>query len=276
MKKLWILLVFGMLFSCNTNSLDGNENLNMASYEYDDAGIELSNLQEEIVEKRSNSVVQDQKIIKTANLRFETKDVTATHQNIISLVKKYNGLVQNDNSGKSYNKEYIRMTVRVPSEKFEDVLLGVSEGVGYFDQKEITQKDVTEEFVDIHARLSAKRKLENRYLELLQKAKNVKEMLEIERELSKIREEIEAKEGRLNYLQDKVSLSTFYIEFYKTSEIKGLPVTYGQKILNALKSGWNGVSAFFIGLITMWPFIIFIGIIIYFIRRYIKRKRNKK
>ena len=122
---------------------------------------------------------------------------------------------------------------------------------------------------------SAKRKLENRYLELLQQAKNVKEMLEIERELSKIREEIEAKEGRLNYLQDKVSLSTFYIEFYKTSEIKGVPISYGQKILNALKSGWNAVSAFFIGLVSIWPFIFIIGGVIYFIRRYIKRKRKK-
>ena len=272
MKKLWILLVIGILFSCNTDSVNGDQNLKMASYEYDEAGSDVSNSEETNGNKRTSTVVQDQKIIKTANLRFETKDVAATHENIISLVKLHNGLVQNDNSGKNYNKEYIRMTIRVPSEKFEDVLLGISEGVGYFDQKEITQKDVTEEFVDINARLNAKRKLENRYLELLQQARNVKEMLEIERELSKIREEIEAKEGRLNYLQDKVSLSTFHIEFYKTSEIKGLPVSYGQKIANALKSGWNAVSALFIGFISIWPFIILIGIIVYVIRRFIKRK----
>jgi len=275
MKKLWILLVFSMLFSCGTDSVNGDQNLKMASYSYDEAGIDVSSLEETIVTKSTGTVVQDQKIIKTANLRFETKDVTVTHQNIITLVKIHNGFVQNDNSGKNYNKEYIRMTIRVPSEKFEDILFGISEGVGYFDQKDISQKDVTEEFVDVKARLNAKRKLENRYLELLQQAKNVKEMLEIERELSKIREEIEAKEGRLNYLQDKVSLSTFYIEFYKTSEIKGVPISYGQKILNALKSGWNAVSAFFIGLVSIWPFIFIIGGVIYFIRRYIKRKRKK-
>ena len=276
MKKLWILLVFSILFSCGTDSVNRDQKLKMASYGYDEAEVDVSSLEETIVTKSTGTVVQDQKIIKTANLRFETKDVTVTHQNIITLVKIHNGFVQNDNSGKNYNKEYIRMTIRVPSEKFEDILFGISEGVGYFDQKDISQKDVTEEFVDVKARLNAKRKLENRYLELLQQAKNVKEMLEIERELSKIREEIEAKEGRLNYLQDKVSLSTFYIEFYKTSEIKGLPVSYGQKIVNALKSGWNGVSAFFIGFISIWPFIIFIGFIVYLIRRYIKRKRKNK
>jgi hypothetical protein len=275
MKKLWILLVFSILFSCGTDSVNRDQKLKMASYGYDEAEVDVSSLEETIVTKSTGTVVQDQKIIKTANLRFETKDVTVTHQNIISLVKIHNGFVQNDNSGKNYNKEYIRMTIRVPSEKFEDILFGISEGVGYFDQKDISQKDVTEEFVDVKARLNAKRKLENRYLELLQQAKNVKEMLEIERELSKIREEIEAKEGRLNYLQDKVSLSTFYIEFYKTSEIKGVPISYGQKILNALKSGWNAVSAFFIGLVSIWPFIFIIGGVIYFIRRYIKRKRKK-
>ena len=164
MKKLWILVVFSLFFSCSNDNVDGVKNLRNASYSSDEAGFVVSNMEEAIVEKRSNSVDQDQKIIKTANLRFETKDVSVTHDNIINLVKINNGFVQNDNSGKNYNQEYIRMTIRVPSEKFEDVLLGVSEGVGYFDQKDITQKDVTEEFVDINARLNAKRKLENRYL----------------------------------------------------------------------------------------------------------------
>lgn len=282
MKKIGILLFLGMLLACNDNSLNSNQNSKMASFNYDEAGIEVSEM-EEVVSDRSldsnNSpadVNQEQKIIKTATLRFETKDLEATHQKILKLTNQHQGFVQNDNSGKNYSKEFINMTIRVPSEKFEEVLLGISEGVGYFDQKQVTQKDVTEEFVDINARLNAKRKLENRYLELLQKAKNVKEMLEIERELSKIREEIESKEGRLKYLQNKVSLSTFYIEFYKTTEIKGVHTSYGQKIVNALKGGWNGISVFFIGIIYLWPFILVIGVVIYFIRRYIKRKRATK
>jgi len=286
MKKIVILLVFGILLACN----DNNTSNRLGAFSYDDdseiappsPSREMYEIEETIIESAeydedSNSpsiIVQEQKIIKTANLTFETKDISKTHQKIVSLAKKYSGFIQNDNSGKDYNREYIMMTVRVPSEKFQSFLDGVSEGIGYFDQKKISQKDVTEEFVDIKARLKAKHKLENRYLELLQKAKNVKEMLEIERNLSIIREEIEAKEGRLKFLQNKVSLSTFYIEFYKTSEVKSETVSYGQKIANALKGGWNGVSVFFLGILYLWPFIIILSLVIYFIKRHLKRRKK--
>jgi len=284
MKKLGILLVFGILLACN----DSNTDKGLGALESDGFGERFSpspsdeayNLEETIVENAEfddspSPVVQEQKIIKTANLKFETKNISETHQKIVSLARQHSGFIQKDNSGKNYGREYIRMTVRVPSGKFQLFLEGVSEDVGYFDQKQISQKDVTEEFVDINARLKAKRSLENRYLELLQKAKNVKEMLEIERNLSVIREEIEAKEGRLKFLQNKVSLSTFYIEFYKTSEVKSETISYGQKIANALKGGWNGVSVFFLGILYIWPFILIITIAVFLIRRYIKRRKNK-
>ncbi len=288
MKKLGILLVFGILLACNEAKDDfgkmksSNSNYSFVEREISplpsQENIEVM-MDEENIKKSERGVqttkIQEQKIIKTANLVFETKDIAATHQKIIKLTQQYQGIVQNDNSGTNYNQQYIRMTVRVPSDKFQSFLEGVSEGVGYFDQKEISQKDVTEEFVDINARLKAKRKLENRYLELLQKAKNVKEMLEIERNLSIIREEIEAKEGRLKFLHNKVSLSTFYIEFYKTTDVKSETISYGQKITNALKGGWNGISVFFLGILYLWPFIILLFIIIYLIRRYLKKRKNK-
>ena len=166
------------------------------------------------------------------------------------------------------------MTVRVPTENFQAFINAVSEGVEYFDQRDISRQDVTEEFIDLEARLKAKRELENRYLELLSKAKNVKEMLEIERELSNIREEIEAKQGRLNYLQDRVSVSTITLEFYKYTAESGVTVSYGQKIKNALKGGWNGVSVFFLGLLYLWPLFILIIVVLVAVRWFFKRRKK--
>ncbi len=165
--------------------------------------------------------------------------------------------------------------VRVPSQNFQPFIDGVSEGVSYFDRKDISRQDVTEEFVDLEARLKAKRELENRYLELLAKAKNVKEMLEIERELSQIREEIEAKQGRLNYLKNRVSLSSINLYFYKTTSQTGVTVSYGQKMVNALKGGWDGISVFFLGILYLWPLFLIVGILILILRRYLKRKKVK-
>lgn len=216
-----------------------------------------------------------QQVIKKGSLEFETSDLEATHQKIQELVATHKGIIQDDNSGKSYRKFYHNVTVRVPSDNFQAFIDGISEGVAYFDRKDISQQDVTEEFVDLEARLKAKRELENRYLELLKQAKNVKEMLEIERELSNIREEIEAKQGRLNYLKNKVSLSTITLHFYKVTSETGVTVSYGQKMKNALKGGWDGISAFFLGLLYLWPLFLLLAILIFFLRRYLRRKKKK-
>lgn len=217
-----------------------------------------------------------EKIIRTARLQFETTDPDKTYSSIIAQLKIYNGFVQNDQASKSYNRINRSLTVRVPSESFRNFIDDISEGVQYFDHKDITQDDVTEEFIDLEARLKAKRALEERYIELLSQAKNVKEMLEVESELSKIREEIEAREGRLNYLKDRVAMSTLTISFYKYTADTGATVSYGQKIKNAFVSGWEGLSVFFIGILSFWPLWILLALTLIFVRKMIRRRKKAR
>jgi len=249
----------------------------MSSIEADDVYYEEAEITEEVALETPPppSQTTSQKIIKTGNLRFETQELEKTHQKILAAVQKVNGYVQRDNTGKNYNSQYHNLTVRIPSENFDTVIAAISDGVSFFEEKTISQRDVTEEFVDLNARLKAKRTLEKRYLELLSKAKNVKEMLEIERELSKIREEIEAREGRLKYLQSQVSESTITIYYYKISSERGVTVSYGRKMINAFKNGWSNVSEFFLGLLHIWPFIILVALSIFMIRRWLKKRKKK-
>jgi hypothetical protein len=215
----------------------------------------------------------EQKIIKTGNLRFETNDIEATYSQIQLAVKSHNAIIQNDTEGKNYESVFKNITVRVPSKNFDLFLKDISKGVAYFDNKEISSQDVTEEYIDIDARLKAKKVLEARYLELLKKANKVTEMLEIEKQLSAVREEIEAKEGQLRYMQSQISMSTITIEFYKTvANEGGATISYGSKIWNAIKSGFNGISSFFIGLLSIWPFLIILATGFYFIRKRFKKK----
>ncbi|AFL80741.1 hypothetical protein Aeqsu_1246 [Aequorivita sublithincola DSM 14238] len=264
-----LLLVF--LMGCS----NGSSNKNYAA-DSSMAGMEIA---EEAkisqIAPSSSPVEQEQKIIKTAHLAFETKDVEATHKKILQLASQYKGLVQSDNSGKDYNRIFKNVTVRIPSENFQQFVDGISEGVAYFDQKDISRQDVSEEFVDLEARLKAKRVLEERYLELLKKANNVKEMLEIELELSNIREEIEAKQGRLQYLQSQVSMSTVNVQFYKTTAETGITQSYGQKMKNAFQGGWNGISVFFLGVLYLWPLFLVAIIIIVVIRIFMKSRKKK-
>lgn len=215
-----------------------------------------------------------QKIIKNANIRFETEDLSATAQTINKAVKKYSAQIQTDAEGSNGFSLTRSMIVRIPSQHFEPFIAEISKGVKYFDTKEISSEDVTEQYIDIEARVKAKKVLEARYLELIGKAKKVSEILEIEKELSTIREEIEAKEGQLRYMKNRVALSTVTIEFYKkTAELPDATVSYGSKMWNAVKSGFNGISSFFIGLLYIWPFILIFVIAFFIIRKKLKKKK---
>jgi hypothetical protein len=262
-----LLLLF--VLGCSNGSSNKN-------YERDSSMAGMEMVEEMVVEDQISSapLAEEQKIIKTARLVFETQDVEATHKKILQLASQYKGLVQSDNSGKDYNRIYKNLTVRIPTENFQPFIDGISEGVDYFDQRDISRQDVSEEFVDLEARLKAKRVLEERYLELLKKANKVEEMLQIERELSNIREEIEAKQGRLQYLQNQVSMSTVNIEFYKTTAETGITQSYGQKMKNAFQGGWNGISVFFLGVLYLWPLFLFAIIIIVIIRIFLKRRKK--
>ncbi|RDI08026.1 DUF4349 domain-containing protein [Flavobacterium sp. AG291] len=216
----------------------------------------------------------EQKIIKNANLRFETDDLPATAEAIAKSVKKYQAHVQNDTEGKTRYELTRTMTVRIPAKYFDAFMADISKGVKYFDTKEISSLDVTEEYIDTDARIKAKKILEQRYLELIGKAKKVSEILEIEKELSAIREEIEAKEGQLRYMKSRIALSTINIEFYKeTAEQPDATVSFGSKMWNAIVSGFNSLSSFFIGLLYFWPFILIFVIAFLIVRKKLKRKK---
>jgi hypothetical protein len=76
----------------------------------------------------------------------------------------------------------------------------------------VSASDVTEEVVDIEARLAVKRSLEQRFVQLLERAQSTGEALEVERALGAVREEIERIEGRRQFLRDRVRMSTVTVE----------------------------------------------------------------
>jgi len=227
----------------------------------------------DFIANNTNEISENTKIIKTANLRFATSNIDESYALIQKSAQQYKAILQNDNTGNDYNSIYRNVTLRIPNQYFDAFINDLSKGVSYFDRKEISAQDVSEEFVDLQARLKAKQTLEKRYLELLSKANKVSEILEIEKELANIREEIEAKQGRLQYLQSRVAMSTITIEMYtEKAQGSGATVSYGSKMWNAIKSGFNGLSSFFLGILHIWPFILILAIIFFFVRRKLRRK----
>lgn len=211
----------------------------------------------------------ERKLIKTGKIEFETGDIAETRKVIFTSLEQHEGYVSSDEENAYGGRRRNTIVVRVPADHFDLLLQEVTAGVTKFDRKVIETKDVTEEFLDIEARLKTKKELEKRYLELLNRANSVSEILEVEKEVGILRSEIESTEGRLRYLQSRVSFSTLSISIYqpKPDESK-----FGQKFSEGFNDGWDSLASFFFFLISIWPFLI-IGTAIFFgIRMWRKRR----
>lgn len=220
------------------------------------------NLSEKVVER---------KLIKNGNISFETDDLEATKTNITQLVKNNNGYISSDRKNEYDERVNYFLSVRIPAENFDNILTSIETTAKKIDNKEIRISDVTEEFLDVETRLKNKKELENRYLEILKKANSVREILDVERELAKLREEIEATEGRLNYLKNQVGFSTLNINFYKLTSSK---TGFGEKISDGFSNGFEYLKSFLLVLISLWPFIILTLVIVFVIRLRIKKRKN--
>lgn len=222
-------------------------------------------------EQRSDKAMEtiERKLIKEGRVEFESDDLNSTRKAIFEAVNKHSGYVSSDQEFKSPGRQSNTIIVRVPADEFDNFLSDATQGVDKFDSKAINVKDVTEEFLNVQARLKTKKELEERYIELLKQAKDVIEILEIEKQIGQLRSEIESIEGRLKYLQDRVAFSTLTMTFYET-----IPdvTEFSQKFKNGFKNGWDNLIWFFVALINIWPFILIgLGLIVG-IRLYARRK----
>jgi hypothetical protein len=280
MKKiLTSVLIVLLLISCSEKKTEeaASYAVEAAPSEEAYAAVEESYDSEKTPTSTADAVLTpvEQKIIKTGHFAFETASVTKTYELIKKSVAQNKGYIQSDETVK-YDERLTRsLIIRIPNSGFQPVVDTLFKNVEVFDEQKVDLQDVTEEFVDVQSRLKAKKELENRYLQLLNKASSIKDMLEIEAQLSQIREEIEAQEGRLKYLQNRVSFSTINITFYEIKEGQKAPSnSYFNRLWNAVEGGFNGIGEFIIGIFTLWPLIVG-GIIVYlFLRRKWKKKKE--
>ncbi len=221
--------------------------------------------------------VIDRKIIKTGDLRFKTKDLGKTRQAIISSVNALKGYVNEESQTGDGTYSEMHLTVRVPAQYFDSLMLVINSNAEYFDSKNIHTQDVTEEFIDVTTRIRTKKSLESQYLAILKQAKSIKEIMEVRRELNTVREEIESAEGRLRYLSSQVSYSTLTLVFYK--EIlgrSGSPRSFWSRLGDGFVSGWQTLLDIIIGLVAILPILVVFGGLFWIFRRvWIKRKAEK-
>jgi len=197
-------------------------------------------------------LTEDRKIVKTGSMTLEVEDIAETLDEVAEMADELNGYVVS-----SYKYDYERrvegrITIRVPSEKFEEAFERLRQLAIDVPYENTTAKDVTEEYVDLEAQLSNLLATEAQYLALMEEAENVEEMLMVQKELSKVRGEIEQIEGRMKYLEQTSETSLIEVNLEETT---GLAEPWSASA--ALKAAVRGLTTFGRGLATV---LIWLGI----------------
>ena len=140
--------------------------------------------------------------VATLALLVEPTTYESTIDRAIELASQFGGYVSNHNDR--------TVTVRIPSNRFRDAMREL-EKLGALLSRAVQAEDITEEFHDLDVRLKTLQATRKRLEELLQKAANIHEVLEVEEQLARVTGEIDRSEGRLRFLQSHASLSTITV-----------------------------------------------------------------
>lgn len=212
--------------------------------------------------KNSVAVKSVRKMIWNANMQFQVEDVDASTKSIQKTISGFDGFVSKMDMTSSNYRISNTIEVRVGNGQFNNLIEELKKTAVFVDEIKIYSTDVTEEFIDIQSRLKTKKDVRERYIEVLRnKAVKVKDIIAAEEAIRFLTEEIEAKEGRLRYLKDKVSFSTITLTMYQKVDFKEEPEIYEEepysnKFTEALSSGWSIVTYFVLFLANIWPLLI--------------------
>ncbi|MEP3901539.1 DUF4349 domain-containing protein [Rhodopirellula bahusiensis] len=212
------------------------------------------------------------------------KEYAIFESELPDLVDQHGGFISNSETNRRYNNRQSGLWVaRIPVANYVDFLQGVT-GLGFAESRNEDAQDVTAEFVDVEARIRNNKKLEERIITMLEeRTGKLSDVLEIERELSRVREEIERMEGRLRVLADRSSLATITIKCREEKEyVPPASPTFSSRIqmswsesINAMKQTGENIAIAAIALLP-WLFVFAVPILVSVaVGRRILRKRSK-
>jgi hypothetical protein len=150
-----------------------------------------------------------------AHLTIQVEKVSDSSVKLRELVKQYGGTITNDTSSDSGGSTYATFAMRIPADKAE-AFLNSSEALGHVTNRQVTTRDVGKEYFDAQLLLQNLEKAMARYEEILGHAKDVKEILTVEAELTRLRGQIEQVKGNLRWLKDRVSRATIFVNLTAT------------------------------------------------------------
>jgi len=217
-------------------------------------------------------IASARQIITKATFNAETRDMDGLSQALSAQVAKASGFVANFAEQRyAGERRGGTWTIRLPNSQFDAFVQWLDKNVT-ITGRELSAQDVSEEVVDLAARLSNKKNTGQRLTKLLnERAGKLDELLSVEREIDRVHEEVERLDGRQRFLQDRISLCT--ITLTVSTRINAAIVqspTFAIRVsetwtssLSALRDCFEGFTLFAIGLVPWLPILSAIGYLFY-------------
>ena len=232
----------------------------------------------------------ERKIIKSSQLSLETAKFNDVINSLEDMVKSYGGYIASssiDAEGINNNYQCLRFAsykINVPSDKLDD-FLDESSKLATVRNKSTLAEDITAQYYDNESRLKSLQIQEERYLEILKTATEVKDIIEIENALTDVRYEIENLTTCLNKISNLVDMATVNINIQEVSQetvAQSVPKTLGEKISSSFVNSLKKIKEFSINtvifIIAAIPYLIIISILLVLslgIYNAIKNKKSK-
>lgn len=240
-----------------------------------------------------SAAAEKQLMIRTANMRVQVKDVDAAVSRLRALTAEFGGLVEalqvsSQQEVPIYRPTVVGVTsdaaplaayatVRVPQAKFDAFVARVVSLGKVLTQSE-SGTDVTQQHIDLTARLTTLRAEEARLREFLKAAKTVQDMLAVESELSRVRGEIESMQGQLDYLDKQIAMSALTVELVRPTPVVQ-PAGTDWGFADALRNGIRGAAALVAGMITvligLLPLVVLIAVVSGIIIAIVRARRRR-
>lgn len=228
--------------------------------------------------KPIDKTINLKKIIKSGDMTIEVADIKTAQEKIQNFVKNNKAYIQNERFSNAETQTTLSMEIRIPNQNFDNLINSFSDEIGSISEKNIRVQDVTEEYTDVSIRLKNKLAYLEKYRDLLKRSASTKDLLEIQEKIRGLEEEIESSEGRLRYIDDQVNYSTLNLTLTKEKPRNTITskIGFGSRMVDSIANGWNIFVNFSLEIVSLWPFLFIIPIIILFWKKWRKRKSKKE
>lgn len=220
----------------------------------------------------------DKKIIKNGEMTIQVGDINKTRTQVLKIIEENKAYIQAEGFRNIDQSDNLRMTIRVPHQNFEKLVNSFSDGMGSVVSKSISSDDVTEEYSDVSIKLANKKIYLEKYRDMLKSAKTTKDMLEIQENIRELEDEIDISEGRLKFIDDRVQYSSLDLTIFKEKVRSSTTskIGFGSRFGDSITEGWNSFVGFILGIISFWPFLLFVPVIVFLWKKWKARKQANK